>query len=400
MAENPTPDATAVDPALFREVMGHYPTGVAVVTGRTTDGTLLALVVGTFSSVSLDPPLVSFMPMRSSRTFARLRECESLCINILGGDQEDLVCTIARRSSDKFEGVDWFPSRAGDPVLDASVAWVDTAIDRIVDAGDHWIVLCAVRDLEIINPVSPLIFFQGGYGTFVGTSLLARMDHAMAPVVERVAGLRGAVEAMAREIGCEATVFTTVGPDEMAAVLSVAAPGNDAVTSLARRIPLVPPLGDSVYFDRSAAEQEHWLARLGRAPGDLVERYRARLEFLGMHGYVLAFMPNGSRDGYAGIARATREYDAGNVTPAQERSIRESIMSAGIDYVARELPASGTVDLASIVVPMRDAEGAHTLTLRLSRLPAGADVRVARGWIDRAIEVGASVGPVGDGRWR
>ena len=122
--------AVHIDQKTFREVTGHYPTGVAVVTGRDADGDILALVVGTFSSVSLDPPLVSFLPMKTSRTFERMQECKSLCINVVGGEQEDVVLTIAQRWENKLDEIDWFPSPSGDPVLADSVALLDTRTRR------------------------------------------------------------------------------------------------------------------------------------------------------------------------------------------------------------------------------------------------------------------------------
>lgn len=155
-----------IDGQVYREVLGHYPTGVAVVTGRADDGEHLALVVGTFSSVSMDPPLVSFMPMKSSRTFDRLSRCESLCVNVVGEDQQDVVRTLAKRWENKLDGIEWFASPSGDAVLSDSVAWIDTRIRETVEAGDHWIVLCEVHDMAVTNPVSPLIFHRGGYGGF------------------------------------------------------------------------------------------------------------------------------------------------------------------------------------------------------------------------------------------
>ena len=92
-----TDTAMKFDKRLFRDVMGHYPTGVVIVTGIHPDGEQLAMVVGTFASVSLEPALVSFLPMKSSRTFDRLRECDSLCINVLTGQQEHVGRTIAGR---------------------------------------------------------------------------------------------------------------------------------------------------------------------------------------------------------------------------------------------------------------------------------------------------------------
>jgi len=161
-----TESAVKFDQRLFRDVMGHYPTGVTIVTGVHPAGEQLAMVVGTFASVSLEPALVSFSPMKTSRTFQQLAECDSMCINVLTGHQEHIGRTIAGRKADKFEGLDWHPSPSGAPVLADSLAWIDVRLARTVEAGDHWIALCEVIDLAITNPQAPLIFFQGGYGRF------------------------------------------------------------------------------------------------------------------------------------------------------------------------------------------------------------------------------------------
>ncbi len=132
-----TATSTSLDGAKLREVLGHYPTGVVLVTGTAADGERLAMIVGTFTSVSLEPALVAFLPMRSSGTFARLRECESLCINILSGDQEEVCRTIVARREDKFRDLDWFPPSppSGDPVLAGSVAWLDVRLTDTIEAG-------------------------------------------------------------------------------------------------------------------------------------------------------------------------------------------------------------------------------------------------------------------------
>ena len=152
-----------MDPARYREVMGHYPTGVVVVTGLLDDAPA-GMVVGTFASVSMDPPLVSFMPMKTSRTYARLLEAPSLCLNVLAHDQGDVGRTLAGGSPDKFDQVAWTVSPRGAPVLGDAVAHIHAHVVRQVEAGDHWITLCAVDDMEVVRPVTPLLFFQGGYG--------------------------------------------------------------------------------------------------------------------------------------------------------------------------------------------------------------------------------------------
>jgi len=173
-----------IDPSLYREVMGHYPTGVAVVTGFDASSEHVGqagapepvgLVVGTFSAVSMDPPLVCFMPQRTSSTYARLAGAASYCVNIVAADQLELCRTLTGRSTDKFEKVAWRTSPYGAPQLDDAVAHVHCHPAQQIEAGDHYIVLCAIDAMEVIRPTSPLLFFQGGYGEFTSAPPAARV---------------------------------------------------------------------------------------------------------------------------------------------------------------------------------------------------------------------------------
>ncbi|OZF26041.1 flavin reductase family protein [Rhodococcus sp. 14-2483-1-2] len=384
------PNAVAIEDAqrTFREVTGHYPTGVAVVTGVHPTGELLALVVGTFSSVSLDPPLVSFMPMKTSRTFTKMEECSSLCINIVGGDQEREVMSIAQRWENKFDGIDWYPSPQGSPVLTDAIGWIDTEIWKTVDAGDHWIVLCEVQDMAITNPVSPLIFFQGGYGSFVCTSLLARMDHEILPAIHAAHAARSEVEALAAEIGCEVSVLTAVSADEMATVLSATAPGVDRDAGLAQRIPIVPPIGDSYVFALPEAEQNRWIDKLKGDEKD-TQVHRNRLDFIREHGYGISFLPSEGSAAYTEMRQATKKYESGRLTPRQEREIRAQIGRTSVDYRPQVLFEQGTYNVGSIVLPVRDPAGRHTLTLRLAQVPQNVQGRLVADWIESARAVAA-----------
>lgn len=154
------------DPATFRHVLGHYPTGVCVVTSREADGRTVGMAVGSFTSVSLDPPLVGFLPDGSSRTWPRIERAGRFCINILAHDQLDLCRAFAARGDDKFAGIAWRPSPAGLPILDGVVAWIDCDLHAVHPAGDHMFVMGLVRALEVEHPRSPLLFVQGGYGAF------------------------------------------------------------------------------------------------------------------------------------------------------------------------------------------------------------------------------------------
>ncbi|WP_111510118.1 flavin reductase family protein [Mycobacterium kyogaense] len=383
--------AVSIDPKLFRDVMGHYPTGVVVVTAKSDDGEILAMVVGTFNSVSLDPPLVSFMPMKSSRTFSQLLNCPSMCINVLGGEQEDIVLTISQRWENKLEGIDWYESPSGDPILADAVAWIDARIATTVDAGDHMIVLCSVRDLSVTNPVSPLLFFQGGYGSFVLTSLMARMDHEILPAINQAHAVRTEVKGLADEIGCEVSLLTAVSSDEMTRVLWATAPGVDSQLGLSPRVPMVPPIGDTYMFDQSDAQQTRWLDRLRDVSEDVRSMHLERLGFVRKNGYLLSFLPPQGETAYDELRRASREYGKTRLTPAQERRIRESIGNSAVDYRLREIDPSGTYDVASLVMPVRVADGGYSLTLRLAQFPSGVAGATVLEWLDLARAVVSSL---------
>ena len=108
----------AIDPTLFRETLGHYPTGVAVVTAVAEDGNPAGMVVGTFSSVSLDPPLIAFFPATSSGCFAHVRTAAAFCINVLASNQEALCRRLATGGAGKFDGVRWRSGPLGSPILE------------------------------------------------------------------------------------------------------------------------------------------------------------------------------------------------------------------------------------------------------------------------------------------
>jgi flavin reductase (DIM6/NTAB) family NADH-FMN oxidoreductase RutF len=157
---------SSFDEAKFRQVLGHYPTGVVVVTAMADDGQPAGLAIGSFSSVSLDPPLVAFYPGKASSSWPRMATAGSFCVNILGENQEDVSRVFAGKGTDKFASIGWRPGRTGAPVINDVIAWIECTIERVDDAGDHWIVLGRVVDLDTGADGGPLIFFRGGYGRY------------------------------------------------------------------------------------------------------------------------------------------------------------------------------------------------------------------------------------------
>lgn len=161
MSEQPVP----FDSAQFRQVLGHFPTGVTVVTAAPSSGPV-GLAVGSFASVSLDPPLVAFFPDRTSSSWPQIEATGSFCVNILAEDQEAVCRRFASKGDDKFAGLGWRPAGSGSPLLDGVLAWIDCDIESVTEAGDHYCVMGRVRDLDVGRDGGPLLFFRGGYGRF------------------------------------------------------------------------------------------------------------------------------------------------------------------------------------------------------------------------------------------
>jgi flavin reductase (DIM6/NTAB) family NADH-FMN oxidoreductase RutF len=153
---------TAFDSAKFRQVLGHFPTGVVVVTAA-DDGGPVGLAIGSFASVSLDPPLVGFFPGRTSTSWPRIRGAGVFCVNILGEDQEEISRVFASKDVDKFATIGWTPGRTGSPIINDVSAYIDCEIRSVTDAGDHDFVLGHVVDLGVSHDGGPLIFYRGGY---------------------------------------------------------------------------------------------------------------------------------------------------------------------------------------------------------------------------------------------
>jgi 3-hydroxy-9,10-secoandrosta-1,3,5(10)-triene-9,17-dione monooxygenase reductase component len=154
-----------VDSARFRQVLGHFVTGVTVITA-VHDGEPAGLAVNSFTSLSLEPPLVAFCAAKSSTTWPSIQAAGRFCVNILAEDQEDVSRLFATRGADKFRGMGWRPAESGSPILAGVLAWIDCVTDVEHDGGDHLIVVGRVLDVGVPREQKPLVFFRGGYGRF------------------------------------------------------------------------------------------------------------------------------------------------------------------------------------------------------------------------------------------
>jgi flavin reductase (DIM6/NTAB) family NADH-FMN oxidoreductase RutF len=160
---------TAFDSARFRQVMGHFPTGVTVVTAL-DDTHPVGFTIGSFTSVSLEPLLVGFLPQTSSETWPAIERSGRFCVNVLGVDHGELCWRFAKSgdSTERFEGVHWHSGPSGSPVLDDAIAWLDCSIEATYEMGDHVFVLGRVMSLDHTSDdhVDPLLFFRGKLGGF------------------------------------------------------------------------------------------------------------------------------------------------------------------------------------------------------------------------------------------
>ena len=156
---------TGLDQARFREVLGHFATGITIVTAL-EEGVPVGFSCQSFAALSLDPPMVVLAPARTSTSWPRIRAAGSFCVNILGEHQEAVCRAFAISGGDKFSGVGWRPGITGAPVIDNSLAVVECELGDIFDGGDHEIVTGRVVALDV-GEGGPLLFYRGGFGRFV-----------------------------------------------------------------------------------------------------------------------------------------------------------------------------------------------------------------------------------------
>ncbi len=171
--ETPLPDEPEAAKAArrFRDVLGHFATGVTVVTS-TSGGDPVGMTCQSFCSVSLSPPLVLFCPAKTSRAWPLMRQAGFFCVNLLASDQDALSTAMATKGDRKFDDVGWSPSKTGAPLLDGVIGYVDCNVERVHEAGDHYVVIGRVQELGFGDASglpeegrAPLTFFRGGYGT-------------------------------------------------------------------------------------------------------------------------------------------------------------------------------------------------------------------------------------------
>lgn len=155
------------DAAFFRSVMAQFATGVVVVTGRDEEGAPRGMTCQSFSSLSLDPPLVMVCPARSSSSWPQMGPQGTFAVNVLSSGQTDLSGRFARSGTDKFADTVWHEGELGVPLLDGALAHIECELEAVYPGGDHYIVVGRVKalhsDLGDETPLDPLLYYRSSY---------------------------------------------------------------------------------------------------------------------------------------------------------------------------------------------------------------------------------------------
>jgi 3-hydroxy-9,10-secoandrosta-1,3,5(10)-triene-9,17-dione monooxygenase reductase component len=168
------PDTLSLDPAELRSVLGHFPSGVVIVTGM-SDAGCVGLTVQSFMALSMEPPLVLLSIARTSKSWPAIKATGLIAINILSDSQAELALAFARSGGSKFESCAWNPGQAtGSPRIADAIAWIEAEIWQVYDGGDHEIVAARIINLSSCAGDSrPLVFFQSKFARLASSTSVA-----------------------------------------------------------------------------------------------------------------------------------------------------------------------------------------------------------------------------------
>ena len=152
------------DPERFRQVLGHFATGITIITAIDGDEPV-GFSCQAFAALSLEPPLVLFCPARTSSTWPRIKQAGVFCANVLTAEQGDLATLFGRSNPDRFSKVDWVPDSSGSPIIDGVLTWVSCEIEDVHTVGDHYVVIGRVLEMGECGVQRPLLFYRGRYGS-------------------------------------------------------------------------------------------------------------------------------------------------------------------------------------------------------------------------------------------
>ncbi|GAB3229343.1 flavin reductase family protein [Mycolicibacterium hippocampi] len=162
MTGSQTNSGTNLSPSSLREAFGHFPSGVIAIAAE-VDGVRVGLAASTFVPVSLDPPLVSFCVQNTSTTWPRLQEVPYLGISVLGESHDAAARALAAKTGDRFAGLETASTERGAVFVHGTSVWLESAIEQLIPAGDHTIVILRVNDITVHPDVPPIVFHRSTF---------------------------------------------------------------------------------------------------------------------------------------------------------------------------------------------------------------------------------------------
>lgn len=347
--------------AWFRYVLGQYPTGVTLITaGPEGDDEPAGMIVGTFSSVSLDPPLVSFMPDARSTSWPKIRAAGSFCANILTAAQEDVCRAFSRKAADRFTANSWEETPSRSLRLEGAAAWVDCEIVNVIRAGDHDIVIGRVHALGVgASKELPLLFLRGGYGSFNIPSIFSPAA-ALTRHVKAVDAARPEIEALAQELKLEVLVSGTV--DDSVVVLTAAGVDSSPGGSPSRvgvSFGLSAPLAPLHVAWAGESAKARWVANARKVVGDVdPDLAETELSTVRRAGYAVSV-------NVGAAAEFERIVQVPSDRPAPDLS---GVLPKLLAHMASTGPASidDPAGITSLHAPVFDPEGRVAVTLTLN----------------------------------
>jgi len=357
----------------LRTVLGNFPTGVVVVTALDAQRQPVGMSAGTFTSVSLDPPLVAFLAALTSTSFPRIRASGSFCINVLSADQEPVCRSFAASGSDKFAGIGWHPAGSGSPLLDGVVAWMDCDIDTIHRAGDHDIVIGRVRELDVASGELPLLFFRGGFGQFAHASLTAPAQPDLLEPLRAVDRIRAEMEDLAAELDVECLAVAAVG--DQLVVVGSAGSQEEIVhhIRIGQRMPFIAPLAAALVAWAPPSTVDAWLRPDAGNGADRAAFVRL-LDLVRQRGWSLALASDELHALEASVANQSI-----GITEAELDDARAAVLDIGADTHEPEedIDPARKYHVANLSAPVFGSSGDPVLQLSLYGLPVpvvGADL--------------------------
>lgn len=149
-------------PLSLREAFGHFPTGVVAIAAEAA-GVRVGLAASTFVPVSLEPPLVSFCVQNTSTTWPKLKDLPMLGISVLGEAHDEAAKTLAAKTGDRFAGLETVSKESGAVFIKGTGLWLESAIEQLVPAGDHVIVVLRVNEVTVDADVAPIVFHRSAF---------------------------------------------------------------------------------------------------------------------------------------------------------------------------------------------------------------------------------------------